>query len=717
MSNQLRTRDQQPFDFEDGLKVKGKDIESNLGATLIGAKRYLTDTDVTNLQTFIYFLQDYIDQPTAPDQPISNTSNKVANTKYVQQLLAAIIDNAPSTLNTLKELANAINNDPNFATTINNAVNSKLSTLDFQRSTAIVGTAGPNVDSITASFNPPITSLVNGLTLSIKSFGSNTVTNPTFSPNSGNVSFKNIVKGNGLPLQAGDINGQWIEITFDSALDKWVLQNPATGIALPYATNAEALTGLIGNKVISPVALKHVIDNLIASAPGALDTLKEIADALGNDPNFATTITNLIGTKAPINNPTFTGTVGGITKAMVGLGNVDNTSDLNKPISNATQAALDAKEPTLVAGTSTQYYRGNKTWADFFTDVRAATLTGLSTATNAVIAATDTVLSALGKLQKQISDNLTTLTSHTSNTSNPHSVTKVQVGLGNVDNTSDASKPVSTAQQTALDLKANLASPALTGNPTCPTQATSDDSTKLANTAFVKAVVAALVNSSPATLDTLQELATALGNDPNFATTMTTALGNKQDKDATLTALAAITTAANKLIYATGVDTFETTDITTFGRSLLDDVDQAAGRTTLGIVDASDTVKGLVELATNAETLTGTSTTLVTTPAGLKGVADTKLDNRVTNGTANTATPSVANKTRVLVLADTSATTITQFLNASAYQEFIVYAITANSTIANNTNIVLKGGANLVLTVDQAVMFIANATGSKVTQI
>ena len=62
-----------------------------------------------------------------------------------------------------------------------------------------------------------------------------------------------------------------------------------------------------------------------------------------------------------------------------------------------------------------------------------------------------------------------TVSSHTGNISNPHSVTKAQVGLGNVDNTSDASKPVSTAQQTALDLKANLASPTFTGTVTAPT--------------------------------------------------------------------------------------------------------------------------------------------------------------------------------------------------------------------------------------------------------
>lgn len=83
----------------------------------------------------------------------------------------------------------------------------------------------------------------------------------------------------------------------------------------------------------------------------------------------------------------------------------------------ATQAELDAaiatREPTITAGTTSQFWRGDKSWQDFFTSVRAATLTGLSTATNAVITAADTVLSALGKLQKQISDHFSAANPHT----------------------------------------------------------------------------------------------------------------------------------------------------------------------------------------------------------------------------------------------------------------------------------------------------------------
>ncbi|EKN5126428.1 phage tail protein [Yersinia enterocolitica] len=82
----------------------------------------------------------------------------------------------------------------------------------------------------------------------------------------------------------------------------------------------------------------------------------------------------------------------------------------------------------------------------------------------------------------------------------------------------------------ALADYAPLASPALTGTPTTPTPAAGNNTQQLANTAFVQAAIAALVASSPAALDTLKELADALGNDPNFATTMTNALAGKMDK-------------------------------------------------------------------------------------------------------------------------------------------------------------------------------------------
>ena len=117
--------------------------------------------------------------------------------------------------------------------------------------------------------------------------------------------------------------------------------------------------------------------------------------------------------------------------------------------------------------------------------------------------------------------------------------------------------------------KAPLNSPALTGTPTTPTARQGTNNTQIASTAFVMAAIAALVDSSPDALNTLNELAAALGNDPNFATTMTNALAGKQPKDATLTALAELATSADKLPYFTGADRAALTALTSVGRAIL----------------------------------------------------------------------------------------------------------------------------------------------------
>ncbi len=96
---------------------------------------------------------------------------------------------------------------------------------------------------------------------------------------------------------------------------------------------------------------------------------------------------------------------------------------------------------------------------------------------------------------------------------------------------------VVTELNNSLALKAPLASPAMTGTPTAPTAAQAANNTQIATTAFVKAAIAGLVGSSPEALDTLNELATALGNDLNFAATVMNALAGKQPLDATLTNL------------------------------------------------------------------------------------------------------------------------------------------------------------------------------------
>jgi hypothetical protein len=100
-----------------------------------------------------------------------------------------------------------------------------------------------------------------------------------------------------------------------------MFDSPAfTGV--PTAPTASAGTNT--TQLATTQYVRTEVANLVNSAPGALDTLDELAAALGDDASFASTVTTSIGLKAPLDSPAFTGTVTGITKTMVGLGNVVN---------------------------------------------------------------------------------------------------------------------------------------------------------------------------------------------------------------------------------------------------------------------------------------------------------------------------------------------------------------------------------------------------------
>lgn len=95
---------------------------------------------------------------------------------------------------------------------------------------SVVGSA----NAIVAGFFPAITDLAasHGMVLYVRCLAANTTTTPTFTPNNGIIAAKTIVKGNDLPLAAGDIAGAgyWATLQYDLTLDKWVLKNPATGL-------------------------------------------------------------------------------------------------------------------------------------------------------------------------------------------------------------------------------------------------------------------------------------------------------------------------------------------------------------------------------------------------------------------------------------------------------------------------------------------------------
>ncbi|EOW4268119.1 tail fiber protein [Escherichia coli] len=156
--------------------------------------------------------------------------------------------------------------------------------------------------------------------------------------------------------------------------------------------------------------------------------------------------------------------------------------------------------------------------------------------------------------------------------------------------------------------KAPLNSPALSGTPTTPTAPKGTNNTQIASTAYVMAAIAALVDSSPDALNTLNELAAALGNDPNFATTMTNALAGKQPKDATLTALAGLATAADRFPYFTGNDTASLATLTKVGRDILAQATVSAVIEYLGLQETVNQASGALQKKQNGADIPGKDT-------------------------------------------------------------------------------------------------------------
>jgi len=253
--------------------------------------------------------------------------------------------------------------------------------------------------------------------------------------------------------------------------------------------------------------------NAAASASAALAS-KNAAGTSETNAAASATAANASKVAAATSETNAAGSASSASASATAAGNAKTAAQQSAADAAASAAqAAGGGEPTILTSDANKYWDGTKTWRDFMTSVRASVLTGLSTASGAAVAATDTVLVAVGKLQKQISDAVAALgnkvdkdgskvlSDNNYTTSEKSKLNDIQanaaavgstagaalgtaaagsattaarsdhvhalptptaIGLGNVNNTSDANKPVSTAQQAALDLKANSVTPTLT---------------------------------------------------------------------------------------------------------------------------------------------------------------------------------------------------------------------------------------------------------------
>ncbi|MGL4427786.1 MAG: phage tail protein [Silvania sp.] len=369
-----------------------------------------------------------------------------------------------------------------------------------------------------------------------------------------------------------------------TVMDATNLKAPLASPALTGTPTAPTAAPGTNNTQLSTTAfVQAALAALVNSSPAVLDTLGELAAALGNDPNFATTMANALGLKAPLASPALTGIPTGPTAAKtVNTIQLATTAFVKAVVADYALNASPALTGTPTAPTAAA---GNNS-------TQLATTAFVQAAVAALINASPAALDTLKELADALGND-------------PNFATTMATALGlkaplnspaltGVPTGPTAAKTVNTIQLATTAFVnavvadyATKASPALTGTPTAPTAAAGNNTTQLATTAFVQAAVAALINSSPTALDTLKELADALGNDANFATTMTNALAGKQPLDATLTALADLTNGANKIPYFSGVDTMAVADLSAYIRTMLGKTDQSAVLAYLGLKSAA----------------------------------------------------------------------------------------------------------------------------------
>ena len=299
------------------------------------------------------------------------------------------------------------------------------------------------------------------------------------------------------------------EIGFETDTNKFKMGNgSSTWTALTYFANSAIVTDLIGGAL-----------------PATLDTLTEIVAAINQDPAFFTTIaTNLsthaadttsvhgITDTAALATQTYvTDAIAGVTgdySAMAGVGISWNAGTEAFDIDNtvATQTYADGVVGTHSTDTTSVHGIADTSALATTTNVSTAQTAAETFATGAVTTHNSATTNIHGIADTSLLVTTTGTQTLTNKTiTSPSGLVKADVGLGNVDNTADTAKPVSTAQSTAIA--------------TAKAEAIADATSQ----------VNAILTGAPAALNTLDELAAALGDDANFAATVTTSLGNKVD--------------------------------------------------------------------------------------------------------------------------------------------------------------------------------------------
>jgi hypothetical protein len=453
---------------------------------------------------------------------LPDANGTLATQEYVTTQFQNLVDGAPTALNTLNELAAAIGDNENYASTIVTALDAKApnSSPTFSGTVVLPTTTSiGTVSSTEISYLDGVTGIIqdqfDGLNTRVNS--TETAVLKIADVNKTQIDYLIGTTSNiqtqitdGLSNLSDDLSGQISDL--DTALNSSInlkapLISPTfTGtVTLPLGTSIgdvsntelQYLNG-VTSAVQTQLDAKATSSNL-SSHTGASTNVHGISDTAALATK--TYVDNADALKANLAAPTFTGTV--VLPSTTSIGNVSSTElGYVDGVTSAIQTQIDAKAPlasptftgtvTLPANTITQSMMSDDS-------VGTNEIVGLAITTEKI--ANSAVTSA-----KIAND---TIVDADINSAAAIAQSKIS-GLS-----------------TSFGLKADLASPALTGTPTAPTAAVATSTTQIATTAYVRGEISALVNSATSTLDTLGEIATALGNDANLSTTLTNSIALK----------------------------------------------------------------------------------------------------------------------------------------------------------------------------------------------
>jgi len=479
----------------------------------------------------------------AADATAKANAARTAAEAYADAAVLVLTTAAPAALNTLNELAEALGDDANFAGTVTTALSLKapLASPTFTGTVTLPSTTSiGDVSNVEMGYLNGVTSGVQVQIDAKAPLASPTLTGTVTLPEStsiGEVSNLEIGYLNGVTSAIqGQIDAKLASATAASTYAPLASPTLTGTVTLPESTSIGEVSNLeIGylNGVTS--AIQGQIDAKLASATAASTyaplasptltgtvTLPEstsIGDVSNQEIGYLNGVTSSIqgqiDLKAPLASPTFTGTVtlpaNTITQSMMSDDSVGTAEIIAASVTSSELATDAVTEAKIADGAVTSAKIANGTIVD--ADVNAS----------AAIAQ-----SKISGLTSDLADKAP-LASPTF-TGTVSGITKTMVGLGSVDNTADSAKPVSTAQATAIA--------------TAKSEAIADA------TAQVNAVIA----SAPAALNTLDELAAALGDDANFATSVTTSLGLKAPL-ASPTFTGTVTVAAAGVAFTDGTQT------------------------------------------------------------------------------------------------------------------------------------------------------------------